>query len=194
MKEALETPEDIRKRVWMELARAALDRHHEWRTPVLATLGLDGAPNARTVVLRHTDATLRTLDFYTDSRSPKIAELAAQPQATLLFWSTRLNWQLRARVNIKALTSGQEVEAVWAKLKQSRAAGDYLTVAAPGDKLSAADAKPFCEDAAAAAATNSQHHLAILKAQVDEIDWLELSRNGHRRAKLSPTAWEWLTP
>ena len=44
---------EIRERVWVELERAVHDRHHEWRTPALATVGKDGSPNARTVVLRH---------------------------------------------------------------------------------------------------------------------------------------------
>jgi pyridoxamine 5'-phosphate oxidase len=190
----------------MELGRAALDRHHEWRSPVLATIARSGTPNARTVVLRKTDAAAHSFDFYTDSRSPKVAELIAQPCATLLFWSTRLNWQLRARVTITVDTSGEQVEAVWAKVKQSRAAGDYLTVAAPGDKLSAAgsaaanahadSSDDSYADANADSSANRQptHHLAILNARVDEIDWLELSRNGHRRARLSSVDWEWLTP
>ncbi len=186
MKAIIEAPAEIRGRIWMELSRAALDRHHEWRTPVLATLGLDGAPNARTVVLRHADADALTLGFYTDSRSPKIAELAVQPQATLLFWSTRLGWQLRVRVRVAALTSGPQVEAVWAKVKQSRAAGDYLTLRAPGETVAADDSLVVNNHA--------PHHLALLNAQVDEIDWLELARDGHRRARLSAAAWEWLTP
>jgi len=33
-----------------------------------------------------------------------------------------------------------------------------------------------------------------LSAQVNEIDWLELARGGHRRARLSADTWEWLTP
>ena len=44
---------EIRERVWVELERAVHDRHHEWRTPALATVGKDGSPNARTVVRRH---------------------------------------------------------------------------------------------------------------------------------------------
>ena len=50
-------PEDLAVRLWRELQRAPHDRHHEWRTPVLATQGIDGrGPQARTVVLRHADA------------------------------------------------------------------------------------------------------------------------------------------
>jgi len=91
------TAPEIRQRIWVELQRATQDRHHEWRTPVLATTGADGLPNARTVVLRYANAKLGILQMYTDSRSPKVAELLARPQVMLAFWSKRLSWQLRVR-------------------------------------------------------------------------------------------------
>lgn len=186
MKTQLTTPEEIRQRIWAELSRAVLDRHHEWRTPVLATVGGDGMPNARTVVLRRADASLPGFDFYTDGRSQKISELIAQPKATLVFWSTRLNWQLRARVSVVAQTSGPQVDAVRARVKQSAAAGDYLSHAAPGEILTV----QLASNKAAA----EPHNLAVLTAHALEMDWLELSRQGHRRARFSAQAWEWLNP
>lgn len=190
VKHTLETPEEIRRHVWMELSRAVLDRHHAWRTPVLATVGGDGQPNARTVVLRRVDASLATLSFFADSRSEKMAELLTQPKAMLVFWSTRLNWQLRARVSIEMHTSGTAVEAVWERVKQSAAAGDYLSAQAPGQKLLADDVA----GGAAKSDANVQHHLAVLTAQIEEMDWLELARGGHRRARFGAQAWAWLTP
>lgn len=72
----LDTPDEIRQRIWRELGRASLDRHHAWRTPVLATTACDGNANARTVVLRRADASLGTLLFFTDQRSGKVADIA----------------------------------------------------------------------------------------------------------------------
>ena len=154
MKETIVSPEGIRERIWMELRRAALDRHHEWRTPALVTAGLDGTPDARTVVLRSADIASSCLRFFTDARSKKIAQLAAQPKATLLFWSTRLNWQLRMRVNITTLTNGPEVEAAWERAKQTAAAGDYTSALVPGQKRLTSVAAP--------ASALQKHHLAIL--------------------------------
>ncbi len=38
-------------------------------------------------------------------------------------------------------------------------------------------------------------HLAILNFKVSSMDWLELSPDGHRRAKLTPAGLlEWLVP
>ncbi|NBO03475.1 MAG: hypothetical protein EBV16_04705 [Betaproteobacteria bacterium] len=45
----------IEARIWQELQRATRDRHHEWRTPVLASLGPEQQVDARTVVLRRVD-------------------------------------------------------------------------------------------------------------------------------------------
>ena len=186
MQTIMQNEHEIRQRIWTELQRATQDRHSQWRTPVLATVGKEGAPDARTVVLRHADAKLSRLHIYTDNRSPKVAELADQPNAMLVFWSKRLNWQLRVRVHMSVQTTGPQVDAVWARVSQSAAAGDYLSPSAPGDRLPGAPAPP--RDSI------HPHHLAILVAQVQEIDWLELARSGHRRALVGADTWEWRVP
>jgi pyridoxamine 5'-phosphate oxidase len=191
MKIHLQTPEDIRPQIWKELGRASQDRHHEWRTPVLASCGADGLPDARTVVLRQVDAVAGQLTFYTDSRSPKVAQLQAQGAAVLVFWSARLSWQLRVQVACSVITAGPEVEALWQEVKQSAAAGDYLSPLPPGAVLPPGSGMA---DAAKANAPAPTHSFALLRAQVLQMDWLELSRDGHRRAKLSTNTWEWLTP
>ena len=180
------TEQEIRQRIWIELERSSQDRHHEWRTPILATIGKDQLPNARTVVLRHADTKLHSLHIYTDSRSPKVAELIQDPAAMLIFWSKRLNWQLRVRVDMCIQTTGPQVDAVWERVSQSAAAGDYLSTHAPGDAL------PVEQDAPSD--KSHKHHLAIMVAQVQQIDWLELRRGGHRRALLGANTWEWRVP
>lgn len=185
----LHTETEIRQRIGIELQRATQDRHHAWRTPVLATVGTDGQPQARTVVLRQADTQLIQLQIYTDYRSPKVAELAAQPQAALTFWSARLGWQLRVRVRASVQQHGPEVDAVWAKVRQSAAAGDYLSARAPGDVL------PTAESAVTdTSGLPHTHHLAVVTAQIQEIDWLELGRSGHRRAVFSADRWAWRVP
>lgn len=185
MKIHLETPEEIRQQIWKELGRATQDRHHEWRTPVLASLGQDGWPHARTVVLRRADAVAGQLDIYTDSRSPKVAQMRAQPLVQFVFWSTRLGWQLRVRAQVDVMTGGPQVEALWQVVQSSASAKDYLSMAAPGEPL----ADPGLGEAASPAVS-----FAVMRAQVVEMDWLSLSRSGHRRAQLGAQTWRWLTP
>ncbi len=88
--------------IWRGLSRAAVDRRHGWRTPVLATVGADGAPRARTVVLRAVERETRTLRLHTDRRSAKAAEIARNPNVALVFWDARARLQLRT-VGIAAL-------------------------------------------------------------------------------------------
>jgi len=175
-------PEDLAVRLWRELQRAPHDRHHEWRTPVLATQGIDGrGPQARTVVLRHADAQFWSLRVYTDARSPKCSELAAQPLAQLTFWSKRLNWQLRVAAMATVEFEGKQVETAWERVKQSPAAADYLSAYPPGQIQHSI--RPEVEHFGSAP---REHHLAILNFKVSSIDWLALSKDGHRRARLTP--------
>jgi pyridoxamine 5'-phosphate oxidase len=186
MRTPVQNPREIGEQIWRELARASQDRHHAWRTPVLATVGSDGSANARVVVLREVDVAQQTLRVYTDSRSPKVREILNEPHALFVFWSDRLNWQLRARVALSVETAGPEVHARWERIRQSASASDYLGTLAPGDHLEEADGGSTSGDAG--------HHFALLNAQVIEIDWLELSRDGHRRANLRAGNWQWLAP
>jgi hypothetical protein len=186
MNTPLENPDEIRHRIWRELGRASQDRHHAWRTPVLATEAEGGGVDARTVVLRRVDAALGTLVFFTDQRSRKVADIAQHPGAVLVFWSDRLRWQLRVRALASAQTSGTEVDALWQRVGQSSSAEDYLAPVAPGTPR--ADAQRTQQP------VSDLSHFTVLTAQVTEMDWLELGRAGRRRAQVLPDAWEWLTP
>lgn len=195
MKRFLEAPKEIRQQIWKELGRATQDRHHAWRTPVLATNDQEGRVNARTVVLRKVNADDNegggTLDIYTDSRSPKVSELADRSSVCLVFWSTRLNWQLRVRAEMSIQTDGPYVESLWQSVRQTRAAGDYLGILPPGVAL---PSEEDSADSATASEDTTKGYFAVLSARVTEIDWLELAREKHRRARMVGNSWEWLKP
>ncbi len=181
---------EIRAACWRELARATLDRHHEWRTPVLATVDA-GLPDARTVVLREVEAEAQRLVIYSDSRAAKRRQLQAQPQALLVLWSKRLGWQLRVRVRVDMHTEGLAASSRWATLRASPAARDYLAPLAPGAEL------PEGQDLfppEGGTATERREHFAVLIATVQTMDWLELHRQGHRRAAFDAQGARWLVP
>ena len=172
----LDTLALIEAACWNQLRAAAnktkQEAAHEWRTMTLATLDGD-RPAARTVVLRDVDATARELMFFSDSRSPKVAQLHAQPRATLLLWSERLGWQLRLQVNCTLHVDGLVATSRWARLKLSPAAHDYLSPLAPGAPMEGWQIE-----------RGSREYFAVVVAKVLEIDWLELHAQGHRRARL----------
>lgn len=173
----------LNEQLWSELEQAVTDRQHGWRTPVLATGDADGLPDARTVVLRAADRASQTVKVFTDQRSPKVAQLQANPQAQLVFWCPNRQWQLRTRVTAHIDANSDQIAAIWARIRQTAAAGDYLTADAPGSLLS--DQGPLSAD---------QHALCVLEFKIESLDWLMLSRQGHRRARLEHETLVWLTP
>ena len=181
----------VKTALWQELARAPHDKHHDWRTPVLATVDGDAA-DARTVVLREANEESATLTIFSDARAGKLAQLQAHPVGTLVMWSKRLSWQLRLRVEVSAQTEGLAVTSRWARLKFSPAAQDYLSPLAPGQAL---DGRPDGKVPPPIAAPAAERgHFALLQARVLSADWLELHREGHRRARFDEDGARWLTP
>lgn len=180
MTERLSSLQAIEDAVWRELTAAPLDQQHAWRTPVLATT--DGTTvDARTIVLRHTDAARRELTFFTDARAPKVAQLETHDTGTLVAWSPALGWQLRLRVQLQAHRDGLAVSSHWARLKLSPAAHDYLSALAPGSVLDNA-----------IGARGERAHFALVVASVISVDWLELHAQGHRRARFADGEALWL--
>ncbi len=177
--------EAIHAALWRELAQAAGDTAHGWRTPVLATVA-DGAEgpcaDARTVVLREVHPVPRELWFYTDARSAKVRQLAAHPHATLVMWSAALGWQLRCSVTLTLIDSGPSRAERWERIRLSPAAQDYLSPLAPGSAL---DAPAVAVD---------RDHFCIVTAAVQAIDWLELHPQGHRRALFDGNDGRWVQP
>lgn len=176
----LDSLTDIKAAVWRELAAAPTDKQHPWRTPVLATT--DGElGDARTVVLREVDVPRRRLTFYSDARAAKVEQLTAHPLGTLVMWSPALSWQLRLRARLRAHEDGLTVSSHWARLKLSPAADDYLSALPPGTALDHA-----------LGARGERSHFAIIVAEVQSMDWLELDAQGHRCARFGADGATWL--
>ena len=116
----------------------------------------------------------------------KVSEIAKEPKVIFVFWSARLNWQLRVRAVISVATEGPELQTIWQQVMQSASAADYLASTAPGTE------RP--DGYTTAQNLSGHHHFALLNAQVLQMDWLELGPGGHRRARLSADTWQWLTP
>ena len=76
---------------WFEAALGG--EIYEPNAMALATVGADGQPSARMVLLKGFDA--EGFVFYTNLESRKGIELAGNPRASLLFWWDRLHRQVR---------------------------------------------------------------------------------------------------
>ena len=78
---------------------------------VLATADAEGRPSARVVLLKEIDD--QGFLFYTNGRSRKGRELAARPQAALVFYKSVLGQQLRVEGATEELEP-EKVDAYWA--------------------------------------------------------------------------------
>jgi pyridoxamine 5'-phosphate oxidase len=86
---------------------------------VVATVGDDGHPSARVVLLKDFDA--RGFVFYTNYESRKGHDLVAHPHAALLFYWAPLERQVRIEGRVESVTS-EEADAYF----QSRARGSQI--------------------------------------------------------------------
>lgn len=104
-------------KVW--LADALDHKLPEPNAMTLCTLGEDGGPNSRTVLLKGVDE--RGFHFYTNFNSRKGRDLAASPQAALTFLWTARHHQVNIRGRISKLPRA-DAEAYFA----SRPAGHQI--------------------------------------------------------------------
>lgn len=89
----------------------------------LATATRSGRPSLRYVLLKGADS--RGFVFFSDARSRKGRELAANPQAALAFYWERLGRQVRVEGRVERLAP-EEAEAYWV----TRPCGSQLSAAA----------------------------------------------------------------
>lgn len=172
--------EGTRLEAWKLLTRGVADRRSPFHTPTIATVGLDGAPRMRTVVLRAAEPSARLLRFHTDARSGKVAEIARDPRVGVHVYDARSKIQLRldgiARVHP---WPAQRAQAAWdASRPQSRAC--YAQALAPAAVIAA----PHEGEARAG---EGVENFNIVEVEVNAIEWLYLFHAGHRRARF---VWE----
>jgi pyridoxamine 5'-phosphate oxidase len=188
--------------LWNELGRGVVDRRHGFHVPTLSTIGLDGAPCARAVVLRRIDAGRGEIQCHTDVRSGKAAEIAREPRVAWHFYDESRKLQLRVSATAELLAHGAVADDAWAcSAVTSRRC--YLAPRAPGAVCDAPspnlpegvrDRRPTDEETLPGRA-----NFAVVLTRATAIDWLSLASEGHQRARFTrgaDGAWQgcWLEP
>lgn len=97
----------VQLRVWLEEARAAIPLPEAM---TLATVGADGRPSARVVLLRGIDD--RGITFFTNRTSRKGGELRSNPHAALVFHWWELGRQVRVEGRVEE-TPFADSDAYW---------------------------------------------------------------------------------
>lgn len=156
------------------LAQGASDAQSPFHTLTLGTVGPQG-PRLRSVILRGFDRAEWRLEIHTDARSPKVAELEAEPAVELLVWEPESRRQLRLSGLARLHHDDERSAAAWAGLGEHTRA-TYRVGAAPSSRLEDGEALQDVDEAAAEAA------FLVIEVALSGIEYLRLAREGNRRA------------
>jgi hypothetical protein len=165
-------------RAFAMLSEGVTSRRGAAHSPALATIGLDGRPRLRTVVLREVDEAARTLRFHTDRRSEKVPEIEREPRVALHVYDQAAKFQMRVEGRASLHRDDAVADAAWAGSRaMSRAC--YGTVPAPGRPIGEGGAFRLPEpDELDAGRAN----FAAVVVTLERIETLHLAFTGHRRA------------
>jgi hypothetical protein len=176
-------------KAWATIEPGAMQRLSVAHTPVVATIGQNGTPQQRVMVLREADRAMRRLRFHTDVRSAKIAEVGHGALVSVLMYDPAEKLQLRLSGGATLQTEGAAVEQAWREATVF-ARRCYMAEHAPGLSTDAPTSglpewiegkKPVEDELITARA-----HFALLWVEISSVEWLYLANAGHRRAK-----WRW---
>lgn len=169
----------IFEQIIQRLSAAALDPKHPFRTGILATVNENGAPSARTCVLRRVDQDPLTLWFHTDRRAPKVAQLRLDGRFTWLFYDPGDKVQIRLIGRAAVHTEGVDADALWADVPPPVRA-TYQSPHPPGTPID----QPH-RNLPDAGGEAGRQHFAAVACRVDEIDYVQLDPAGHVRMRIS---------
>ena len=162
------------REAWGRLVRGVKDRRSGFHTLVLASLGEDGAPEARTLVLRKVDPVARSVRFHSDWRSRKIASLKRQPRVAVHGYCAASKMQLRlSGVALLHDPQTQVAQEAFAR-SQEKSQLCYAQAQAPGLELTAPSDVGQMDGGA--------ENFSVIEIAVDRLEWLYLNAQGHRRA------------
>jgi len=175
------------------LAEGTRDRRSPAHSPTLGTIGLDGRPRLRTVILRGFDETGHRLRFHTDRRSAKVAELARDPRVALHVYEQAGKFQMRIEGVASVHHDDTIANEAWASSRaMSRVC--YGTNPAPGTTIRDGGAFSVPSDGET---EGGRANFAAVVVAMERLETLYLAFSGHRRAAFrlvgEPSA-TWLVP
>ncbi|MEM1330194.1 MAG: pyridoxamine 5'-phosphate oxidase family protein [Planctomycetota bacterium] len=181
------TLDGLLERAWTEVCRGVESARHGFHQPSFVSNGLTGSPSVRIVVLRDADPDERTLLFHTDARSPKLAELRADPQCAWLLYDKELKLQVRINARAEVIQQGPIHARQW---ERSRASSRrcYLAPHAPSAALPDGPDPNLPDEVRNRVPDLSETEpglaqFAVVRSTVHALDVLHLRHDGHERAR-----------
>lgn len=194
-KMAFVAAEALSRGLWGLAQRGVVDRRSVWHTPTVATQGVSGAPELRTVVLRGASSVEWTLRFHTDRRSGKFAQITRSAQIALHVYDPRHQIQVRMSGTATLHTDDDVAQRAWVATQPMSRVG-YAQREHPGHVLGQDRVVRLpvgLHDAEA------RINFVAVIVHLRAIDWLHLAADGHRRAvlqrdELGSVVGQWVAP
>lgn len=177
--------EELLQQCWCYLEEGAGSARSPFHTAVLGTVE-DGAPRLRTVVLRAADREAGRVLCHTDARSAKARQIGDDAPASWLLYDPGRKVQLRLEGRARVHADDALADERW----RASSAGSrrcYLVEPGPGAVLERAGStlpQGLRERRPEAGETEpGRENFAVVAAGIELIDWLQLTADGHRRAR-----------
>ena len=180
---------ELARQAFRLLTEGGEDRDAAFRTPTAgvrsvggagtATTDADGLPAVRSVVLRGFDPQRRVLQFHSDARAAKVGQLQARPALSMHVWDAGRKLQMRVDGEATVDARDAAARAAWDATPPRSRAGYHQEPGPNAWLADPADARPDALDEEAAFA-----NFALVSVQMHTLEWLELRRDGNRRALL----------
>jgi pyridoxamine 5'-phosphate oxidase len=174
-----ETFADIEWQIWQLLQRGVADRKHGFHTPTVSTIGLDGRPKSRVMILRKADGGEKTLRLHADVRTQKWPELARTPAISVSLYDVSQRVQLRMEGTAMLHNQDDVARAAWVGSQPMSRVG-YGSVPGPGALIDNPDKFTLPENTEMAEAGYGNFGAIIVSIQ--SIEWLHLKQRQNRRA------------
>lgn len=174
-------PHDIYQTAWAMLKSATVNRREACHLGNVATIGLDGRPKVRTVVLRDVNEQSQTIRFHTDGRAHKVGELAANPNIEAHFYDQPANIQIRVSgIAVVETTAMPTAKQAWAAARDMSKVC-YRINAGPGTRLEAQDGYGYLPYEKGDT-DPGEAHFRTVTIKVDRLEVVILKLNANRRA------------
>ncbi|MDW3648768.1 MAG: pyridoxamine 5'-phosphate oxidase family protein [Bacteroidia bacterium] len=181
--------DELWQNMQQELARAVHDKKHPFRLAVLGSQKQEGI-GLRYIVLRELSKAGSML-FYTDARSPKVAELQQKPASSLLFYHPQKALQIRVTGKMLIHQKDSLCKEHWKRI-QGIVRRAYTPHIQPGTVIENPEAAHVWPE------DMTDEYFAILEFIPDSFDLLQLNRLEHLRLEFRKKKedWEvnWLAP
>lgn len=180
--------DEVAEQSWQLLGRGGADSKDPFHSPTLITMGQDGFPAARTVILRKTLRPERVLLCHSDWRAQKVAQVQAHDRVMWHCWHPKHRIQLRLRGRATIHRDDELAQEAWEQANHSSKLS-YSATQPPGtevDSLALAQAAYTHYDELASADPEAwRMHFCVIRSQIEAFDYLLLDRSGHRRAQFT---------